>query len=270
MNARKNFIDIHRRCMHKKIAIIPIYNEELKLLEVLSACVKRIDLFILINDGSNDKSLEIIQKWKTGKTNVHLINSTKNRGMSWAVKQGFKFVENNKDNLKISDNDIIVQIDADAQHSIEKIDDLTDYMNKNKIDYLITRRQLMGYPLIKIIGNHVMSLFASLITLKRFYDIESGYRLVRVKVIPQLLKYTVGFQYSWAQEMAVISVRLGFKTDNTWQTETQNYRIRGTKIKDALINCFFSSLILHTNFLWTSINNFLSSNSIRFKRTKNK
>lgn len=233
----------------KKIVLIPVYNEEQRIADVLTACENKIDIFVIINDGSVDRSVEIINNWKMEKDNVYLINSTRNKGMSWAVKEGFCFIQNNWKKLEISEDDIIVQVDADAQHSVEDMDQLIGYMEQNHVDYLITRRTLNGYPFIKVIGNKIMSRFVSILTSKHFFDIECGYRLVKVKIVPQLLFYTVGFRYSWAQEMAVVCARLGFKIDNEWKIETKYYRTRGTRIGDALINCLFSSVVLQINFL---------------------
>lgn len=234
----------------RKLALIPVYNEEQKIRETLLACEKLIDIFIIVDDGSIDQSINIIETWKQNKENVFVIRSNRNKGMSWAVKRGFRFIQENRDQLSIGDEDIIIQIDADAQHSIDNIDVLISYMEKWNIDYLITKRNLKGYPLIKIIGNRLMSAFASLLTFRHFKDIECGYRLLKVKVVNHLLLYTVGFKYSWAQEMAVVCSRLGFKIDNEWETETKYYRKRGTKLKDALINCFFSSIMLHLKFFF--------------------
>jgi glycosyltransferase involved in cell wall biosynthesis len=233
----------------KKIVIIPVYNEENTVLDVLSACENKVDIFVIVNDGSVDRSMAFINEWRSGKDNVHVIQSGKNHGMSWAVKEGFNFIHRNFSSLGISDNDIVIQVDADAQHSIEDIEDLIDYMTEKKIDYLITRRDFKGYPLLKRIGNKLMSAFVSLITFKRFHDIESGYRVMKARVISPLLQYTVGFKYSWAQEMTVICSRLGFIVDNEWKTRIRRYRKRGTRIHDAFINCFFSAIVLPINFM---------------------
>jgi len=233
----------------KKISIIPVYNEEERILDVLSACESEIDIFVIVNDGSSDGSMDIINTWKADKNNVHIINGEKNRGMSWAVKEGFRFVENNKDNLCISDQDIIIQIDGDDQHNVQNINEIINYIVQNDIDYLITRRKLNGYPFIKVIGNKLMSFFLSIVTFKRFHDVECGYRFVKVKLLSELLLYTIGCRYSWAQEMAAICIRSGFKLDNEWMIETKHYRKRGATFGDAFINCFFSSVLLHINIL---------------------
>ena len=237
-----------RSCLLKKIALIPVYNEEEKIEEVLSSCENKIDIFVVINDGSTDGSKEILNKWKKERTCVHVIHSGKNRGMSWAVKEGLRFIQRNQHKLEINDEDVIVHIDADGQHSLENLTSLFEHMNKNGIDCLIVKRHLDGYPIIKIIGNYIMSLFGSILAQKRFYDIESGYRLVRVRVVSKLLFYIVGYKYSWAQEMAVISSWLNLKIDNNQETKIVYYRKRGTRMIDALINCFFSSIILPLNW----------------------
>jgi len=227
----------------KKIAVIPVYNEELNIKNILGGLEKIVNFFILINDGSTDRSNEIIKNWRRMRENVFLIDSKKNRGMSWAVREGLRFIQNNQKELGIQDNDIVIQIDADAQHFCRNIDEMIEYMKTNHIDYLITRRILNGYPFIKIIGNRIMSRFVSLLTSNNFYDVESGFRLLRVEFIPQLLSCTIGYRYSWAQEMAIVASKIGLKVDNAWEVPINYYRKRGTRISDALINCLLSFIV---------------------------
>ena len=127
--------------------MIPVYNEAERIINVLSACENIIDIFVIINDGSLDKTMYIINGWSKGKANIHIINSKMNRGMSCAVKEGLRFIQNNRDKLSIKDNDVIIQIDGDDQHNVYNIDEIIDYMEVSQIDYLY-RRELLSkqYP----------------------------------------------------------------------------------------------------------------------------
>jgi glycosyltransferase involved in cell wall biosynthesis len=80
--------------------ITPIYNEEKNILKYLQACEKIQNLskdseIILINDGSNDKSLTIIKSYEKGKKlPIKLINFKKNQGRLKVRIEGAKKAKN--------------------------------------------------------------------------------------------------------------------------------------------------------------------------------
>ena len=72
----------------KFLCIVPIFNEESKLKALLEEIVifrkKNLNLdFLLINNGSTDKSLEIIKKY-----DFRVISFDKNYGVGFALIQG--------------------------------------------------------------------------------------------------------------------------------------------------------------------------------------
>lgn len=93
----------------KITAIVPIYNEEKTLAKVLQALSQSrlIDETIAINDGSTDKSWQIMQKFSA---KVKLINSRKNYGKGHAMALG----------IKQAKNEIVMFIDADITNLTDK------------------------------------------------------------------------------------------------------------------------------------------------------
>jgi len=87
----------------KNILIIPAYNEEKQISEVLKAALgaKLIDKIIVINDGSKDKTAEIISRYP-----VTLINHKKNHGKGAALQSGINLALNYQP-------EIIIFLDAD-------------------------------------------------------------------------------------------------------------------------------------------------------------
>ncbi|MDA9702580.1 glycosyltransferase [Candidatus Pelagibacter sp.] len=84
--------------MIKSLSIIfPLYNEQHRLSKLFSEIKKqkyfkkKNSEFIFVNDGSNDKSLEMIEDFKSKnkkKINIKLISYNKNRGKGFALKKG--------------------------------------------------------------------------------------------------------------------------------------------------------------------------------------
>ena len=92
----------------KVLIIIPAYNEEQNIKntveKVLSVKNENMD-YVVINDGSTDKTLEILQQEK-----YKFINLEKNLGIGGAVQTGYKYAYEN-------DYDIAIQFDGDGQHN---------------------------------------------------------------------------------------------------------------------------------------------------------
>ena len=104
--------------MKKISVIIPVYYEE----EVVDECYKRLKNvfkqlekyayeFIFVDDGSGDKTLEILEKISDNDKNVKIISFSRNFGHQAAVQAG----------LKYSSGDATVIIDADLQDPPETI-----------------------------------------------------------------------------------------------------------------------------------------------------
>ncbi len=101
--------------------IIPIYNEEgniHKLHDRLLGVINQMNLnsfeFIFINDGSRDRSMELIRDLTNKNNHVHYINLSRNFGHQIAVTAG----------LDKSKGEAVVIIDADLQDPPELIPEL--------------------------------------------------------------------------------------------------------------------------------------------------
>jgi hypothetical protein len=80
-----------------------------------------------------------------------------------------------------------------------------------------------------------LSLWALLLTRRRYYDVECGLRLFRAAMLQDLIRYFTGRRYGCAQEIAVITARCGWKIDNTRRISIAYYRA-GTRVRDGLTN----------------------------------
>jgi len=90
-----------RKVGHKVTAIIPAYNEEQRIASVLTVVEQAsiVDEIIVVNDGSTDRTTEVVEGFK----DVILINKKENGGKGAALAAG----------VVAGDGDILVFIDAD-------------------------------------------------------------------------------------------------------------------------------------------------------------
>ena len=133
--------------MREKLSIIiPMYNEE----EVLLFLYKRLvsigekiegyDIeFLFVNDGSKDKSLEIIKDLKKNDDRVCYLNLSRNFGKEVAMGAAFDYVT----------GDAVAIIDADLQDPPELILEMLKYYEKGYDDVYAKRKSRKGETWLK-------------------------------------------------------------------------------------------------------------------------
>lgn len=104
--------------------MIPAYNEEqnieVLLSEMYDARINEIGDILVINDGSEDNTEEIVRKFS-----VTILNQAFNMGYCFALQVGYKYA-------KKHGYEYVIQIDADGQHDICNIEKIYDCLkNKN-------------------------------------------------------------------------------------------------------------------------------------------
>lgn len=232
--------------MPKTIAIVPIFNEERTLEEILKRISQQVDYLICVNDGSLDDSLKILTAFSRKRKYMFVLDLPSNTGMAGAIKNGFLFALYLESKKMIAGDDLLVTIDADGQHKPEYIKPLVAYLNQNKYDVVLTRRDFSVYPLYKIWGNRFLTWTNSLLSGYRYKDVESGLRVLKIKTVGSILRFYTGMKYSCAQEIALISAREGYKINNNYTVDIAYYR-PGTTVLDGFIVLFLSFV---TYFRW--------------------
>lgn len=144
--------------------VIPVYNEEEnlpilyeKLKSVLDKLGKSYEI-IFVNDGSTDKSWEIIKQLSEKDPTVVGVNFRRNYGQTAAMSAGFD----------IARGDIIITMDADLQNDPEDIPKLLEKVNegydivsgwrKNRKDAFISRTlpsRIANWLISKVTGVHL-------------------------------------------------------------------------------------------------------------------
>ena len=232
----------------KTLVVLPVYNEEKTLSNILSRLNKRADILICVKDGSRDRSLGILTTFARKRTNTFIVNQPQNSGMAGALKAGFLFALYLEKLGVVRPEDIVVTIDADGQHKPEYVPALVRYLARKKVDVVLTRRDFSVYPKYKVWGNRFLTWTNSILAGMKYHDVESGLRLLKVRTLKSILSYYTGVKYSCAQEIALISARSGFKIDNDFTVEIAYYRA-GTTVWDGFIVlalsllCFFRRVL---------------------------
>ncbi len=129
--------------------VIPLFNESKNIEKLIFEIDKVFENYknyeiILINDFSNDKTLQVIKKLKNNKINI--LNNDKNLGQSFSITRG----------VKASKHQIIITLDGDGQNDPIDIPKLLElYLSSNKIKLVGGLRLKRKDSFIKIISSRV-------------------------------------------------------------------------------------------------------------------
>jgi len=186
----------------KLIILIPAYNEEKTLGQVIEEIPKKIEKIseieiVVIDDGSNDKTVEV------AKNKGALVYSfIENKGLAKAISFGFsKSIERN--------TDILVILDADNQYNSQEIPKLIQPIIENKADIVMGDRQvkkLDHMPFQKKAGNMMVSKALSWAIGKKISDGQTGFRAFSLEALRRLNIFS---NYTYTQETVIQAVYKG-------------------------------------------------------------
>lgn len=168
----------------KILLIIPAYNEEeniLKTVKKIEEYSDEID-YIVINDGSKDRTEEILQENK-----IKHIQLVKNLGIGGAVQTGYKYAYENG-------YDIAIQFDGDGQHNVNYVPQICEKIINGQADMVIGTRYLdkssseFQSTFMRRLGSNIISSCIKLLTKKRITDPTSGFRAANKKIIEEFAK----------------------------------------------------------------------------------
>ncbi len=219
----------------RRIAVVPVFNEEPTVVAVLEELMTLVDEVVVVDDGSVDRSREVILEWALGRQHVHTILFNQNQGLSAAYFAAFREIGARLHAGELDPGDLVITVDADGQHDPADLDRLTARVTEDGFDAAVARRDMSDYSWVKRLGNASLSLWASLWAGTRLYDVESGFRVFRAGPLVEALKYYHGYRYSETVEVAVVLPRLGYTIANDVSVPVPVQRSR-TRISDGVID----------------------------------
>jgi len=221
--------------LKRLVVLIPAYNEEKNIKEVINEIPKAIDgidkiFIVVIDDGSMDNTSRVVRDLNY----PLLVRHNQNRGVGAAIKTGIdKALE-----LKA---DVVVNMDADGQFNPGDISKLVKPILEKKADCVLASRLVdkkfipINMPRIKIWGNKLMARIISFVAKKKFYDVSCGFRAYSKEAI---LSTNLFGDFTYTQE---IILDLNFKQKeiieipiNVKYFNDRKSRVAGSLFKYAL------------------------------------
>ncbi|BAW31230.1 MAG TPA: glycosyltransferase family 2 protein [Methanothermobacter sp.] len=160
----------------KIVIIIPAYNEEATISEVVKEALKHGDT-IVVDDGSSDNT-GILAK----KAGAKVIKHEKNKGKGAALKTGVRSIIN-------SGYDVIIFMDGDGQHDPKYIKPLASRINSAQI---VIGSRFLGdiskMPLKRRFSNRITTYILKHLTGYHLTDSQSGFKAINANCAQMLLK----------------------------------------------------------------------------------
>ncbi|MBP6497639.1 MAG: glycosyltransferase [Sulfurospirillum sp.] len=164
--------------------VIPVFNEENSLNELVSRIKDVTDTLakpyeiIFINDGSTDKSQEVIDKLSRDYNNIHSITFRKNFGKSAALNAGFKHVK----------YDIVFTMDADLQDDPIEIPRFLEEI-QNGYDLVTGWKENRLDPKEKTIPSKLFNAMTSKMSGLKLNDYNCGFKCYKKEVLEEIDLY---------------------------------------------------------------------------------
>jgi glycosyltransferase involved in cell wall biosynthesis len=184
--------------------VVPAFNEEARIKQALEE-IKKVDFgaegfgreIIVVNDGSTDKTLEIIK----GVSGVRVVSYAKNRGKGFALRSGFA----------VARGSVIAVQDADLEYPAGNLRLLLRELLRGQ-DVVYGSRfkgNPSGMSFTFYFGNVLLSLLTSLLFRRRITDMETCQKLFWRRLLDKIELRANGFDIE--PELTAKFLKRGFK-----------------------------------------------------------
>jgi glycosyltransferase involved in cell wall biosynthesis len=184
-------------------AVIPAYQDEKHIGDIVRRTRERLDHVIVIDDGSSDQTAQ-----RAREAGAEVIVHDENRGKGEALKTGLGH---------LLDREVtwVSLLDSDGQHLPEEIDRfMAAAAAATRPSFFIGNRMndLAGMPFVRRIVNRYMSRRISRVCGQEIPDTQCGFRMLDRQLIPELLGG--GHRFDYETEVLIIAGRKGYRIES--------------------------------------------------------
>ena len=183
--------------------IVPLYNEEESLPE-LAAWIERVTTanslsyeVLMVDDGSTDRSWEVIENLHAQNPNIKGIKFRRNYGKSAALNTAFQACQ----------GDVVITMDADLQDSPDEIPELYRMITEEKYDVVSGwKKKRYDNVLLKNIPSKLFNRTTPRVSGIKLHDFNCGLKAYRKEVVKNIEIYSEMHRY-----IPVIAKWAGFR-----------------------------------------------------------
>ncbi|VAW28991.1 Glycosyl transferase, group 2 family [hydrothermal vent metagenome] len=182
--------------------VIPLYNEDESLRELNDWILRMMKSnhfsfeIIYVDDGSSDKSWDVIEALSAENENIKGIRFLRNYGKSAALNEGFK----------MTSGDVVITMDADLQDSPDEIPDLFRMVKEEGYDMVSGWKRKRYDPITKTVPSRFFNYTTRVLSGIKLHDFNCGLKSYRSDVVKAIEVYGEMHRY-----IPVIAKWAGFR-----------------------------------------------------------
>ena len=207
--------------------IVPAFNEQNVIKDIINNLLKNFSNVIVINDGSNDKTLETIND-----LDIKILNHEINLGVGAAVQTGFDYVSN------IPGAKAVITFDADGQHLVDDAVAMAkEIMICDEGIIFGTRfpKHSKNIPKVKRIVLKLIAKITDLVTGVTLSDAHNGLKAYKVSTIKELELQFSSYSYESELITQVAKKKIDYKEMSTDIKYTSYSIKKGQKLLNGLL-----------------------------------
>ncbi|MBD3330470.1 glycosyltransferase [Candidatus Peregrinibacteria bacterium] len=216
--------------------IIPAYNEENRIKNTLLAIEDYIKdnkinaEIIVVDDGSQDKTTQIVNNYRQKNNSIKSIKLEKNKGKGCAVKAG----------VEAGKGKYILFTDADNSTPIEEFEKLLTQLKSKNAKLAIGSRYLhdsnikIKQPYYRILIGRIGNLLIRIFLIDDIKDTQCGFKLFEHRVAKEIFSFQKIKRFGFDMEALVIAQNLDYKIIEVPVSWFNSAESRFRPIKDSL------------------------------------
>lgn len=231
--------------------VIAAYNEEGRLPRTLERNIaymqgrKESFEIIIVNDGSRDKTEEVVKNFSKQHSEVKIISHFPNQGRGASIREG----------VLAAQGSVILETDADNSVDCEAIGRSLDAFKKDpELAVIFGSREMrdsvvtMHQPFLRIfLGKGFILLARIMFWMWDIHDFTLGFKLFRREAAQDIFKYQYDNYYTAEAEIVFLSRKRGWKYMELPITWTDNRDSRVHPFRDS-VRSFLGMLLVLRNY----------------------
>jgi len=215
--------------------VIPAYNECARIEGALERVMRCIEdrgwdaEVIVIDDGSNDSTVDVVQHWMALYERLHLVKNDGNRGKGYSVRNG----------LLQAAGDIVMFTDADLSAPIEEAERLFAALDAGAdvaigSRWLDKQKQTVHQPLYRRFFGRCFNKVTRLVIGLPFQDTQCGFKAFKREAAQTIFRLQTIERWGFDPEILFIARKLKYRIVEVPVTWGHDERSRMSYLRDGM------------------------------------
>ena len=215
--------------------VIPVYNEEHRIagtLDKVLHCIRRRGWtaeVLIVNDGSRDRTAEIVARFAERNPEIRLLHNKENRGKGYSVRHG----------VLSATGDVVMFTDADLSAPLDEAERLFAALREGAdmaigSRWLEPQRQIQQQPFYRRFFGRCFNAITRLVMGLPFADTQCGFKAFSRPVAQTIFQLQRIERWGFDPELLFIALKRGYSVREVPVTWGHDERSQISYLKDGL------------------------------------